>query len=745
MTRRSLLAGAAAMPLVATAAGSAEAATVATMVVTPSNDVIAGGLPIFGLGMGYHMEASNTTAWIRYARINTARVWVPPHRFIDDAYLHSGGVTDLSSFDAAKAALRPSPETAEGINWSAIQFSYEHTLERRRTVNHQVGELTRLGLTVLAESDAGGTASESSLWYPADATQLWAWLWRNWQLQYLQAYHLAKSFGVVRFAIQNEPDAHGTNYYIWKRIPNMTAFRRALRFSSDAIRCGVADAAAATGRPMTAIIHAPVITRSTMINKGQGGTGPITNTNIEANTATEGYWGNDTRDDYKGWGRVALETIRTDYRGNQVDYNIFDVWDTHSYGQPSSWYPDEIAAIKHKVRLITGQDLPIVYSEINRYNGSQFDLDPARRSLEYSWVAQEVGHIASTATHFWVGSRGGGLVFFKHAKTEGHGTGFYYVDDDTAPYDIQGATRGAETLRLFSRALVGNVERRATPNTNPPAGVSVYSSYDAARHRHHVLVSSSLSDTIVYELNLATLSPGTRWGRTITIDEVSSRRAGGIARWETVPSDEVITCSQPRDSTWLITIPDLSATNTASPIATQNALIRNGADADRALGGGSLAVQRQTNAPDEITLLRFDPPGPASGTLVRAVLQVYGKVGAGDDICTFLVYARPGWEWSESTITWNSTPYLAPGDALFRGGGDELWPAGQMSVTESLTQHRLDVTDVVEALGAGPITFILVKQPRTSTDSGQNGRRVTLHNRVDPTSSHRPTLRLWTA
>src|SRR5690606_27271001 len=147
---------------------------------------------------------------------------------------------------------------------------------------------------------------------------------------YAHAYYLAKNFGVRRFSFCNEPDVPR----VAEQFPTIPDYIRALRFATDAIRCAVEDAGRAIGQPARAIVHAPVITRSAMTSNHSGHPedGPYAGEqNIELNLATTGYYGNDTRDDEIGWGRAALESLRIDYRGEEVDYAIFDVWDTHSY------------------------------------------------------------------------------------------------------------------------------------------------------------------------------------------------------------------------------------------------------------------------------------------------------------------------------------------------------------------------------------------------------------------------------
>lgn len=746
-TRRQILAGALAVPAAAALPGRATGAAAAAVVATPSNTVVGAGLPLFGFGTAHHLPGSNTSAWIRYARINAVRAFVQPITWIPTGYLHDDGVTGLSSFEAMKAELRADPDATTYLDWPAITDRYQNlvTSGNRMTVNHMFRELTDLGVTIVAQSTLAGP-------WKLD----WPEQWRNWQRGYAHAYYLAKTFGVVRFSIINEPDAWGSDPEAraarLKNLPDMPAFLRCLRFSSDAFRCGVEDAGAALGTPMRALVHAPVITRSTMHENGASGSGPRTPTNIDRNPVGTGYWGDDRRDDQHGWGQAALQGMFTDYAGRTVTEPVFDIYDTHAYNEDPGWYPEELDVIEQKIRTYSGRDLPIVYSEINRYNTSRYES--IGHTMEYPPIARDIGHIAAGMTHFGVGRRGGGLLFFKFSNTSGeingrparHRTGFYYVDEQPGtPFDIRGATKGAETLRLFGRGLAGDVDRISVPVDSRPASFHVYGSYHRAAHRYQLLTTQQSGADAVFDLDLSALTPAIPAGQVVTVEEVSQRRAGAVSRWVELPADKKVHCTQPGQSTWLITVPDATVTELPPLTAVQNALLRNGADADRALGGTTLAVQRRTGAADEVTFLRFEPPGPATGTLSRAVLQVYGKVAAGADLCTFWVFARAGLAWDENTLTWNSAPYLAPGDSVLTGTRDDVWPAGQLTVTETFGYHRLDVTDVVEALGGETLTFMLVKQPRDAADTGENDRRVTLLDRLDASTWARPRLRLWTA
>lgn len=739
-TRRRVLLGmgaAAALPIAATKAVAASSnaavgSSAAAAVVQPSNQVEGAGLPMFGFDFAHYFDGGNTSSWMRYARVNSGRNFTGPTLWIPADDLDDGSnVSDLASFDAAKDELRADPEGTTYINWPAILDRYEnlvHPTTNIYTLNYLFGEASRLGLDMVVEMDL------KQGWLLD-----WPDLWRSWQRCYAHAYHIAKTFGMRRFSVINEPDVPHTAEY----IPTMDDYLRALRFGSDAIRSAVEDAAAARGTAMTALIHAPVITRSTMVDQGQGGSGSITTTNLDANTAADGYYGGDDRDDEVGWGQSALRGMRIDYRGDEVDYNVFDVYDCHSYNQPPSWYPDEIATIREKLDAYAAADteLPIVYSEINRHNTWWFGQ--SSKTLDTPEVAREVAAIAANCTT----SEVEGLLFFKFmnardAEGNPQGTGFYYVDAEE-PYDVRAATRSAETLRMFGRGFVGDVERLATSVDGAPDDFSVWCSYDEASRCYYALTTKHFSGSAEFQLDMSGLTPGPATDVDITVEEVSSTYAGGISRQLTVPSSKVVSLTQPGWTMWLLTIPANGVEERPPMIAAKNALVRSGADADANFGAREgLAVQRKSGA-NEVTYLGFDPVG--EGDLVRATLQVYAHVPTGANVCTFGVFALPDGRWGENGLTWNSASYLSASDSLLERAGNDLLPAGQMTVTETFTYARLDVTDIVAAHPDVPLTFVLIKQPRFDDDNDQDDRRVTLIPRQYDQRHARPRLRIWTA
>ncbi|WP_161606146.1 hypothetical protein [Microlunatus speluncae] len=400
--RRRFLASTAAVTIAVPVIGAGPAAARPRPARLAVPDPGAGGgrtLPLFGYNTAHFVAGSNTTAWFRYSRAYASRTFASPNHWLTADLIGPGEeCQDLASFETLRAELLGSPEDNRFLDWPAIKVRYADVItggSNHLNADHLFGRLNDLGVEMIAEMDASGT-------WPDD----WPELWRKWQYNFAHAYYLAKNFGLRRFAFVNEPDAKGVR----EKIPDQGHFLRALRFGSDALHRACEKAAAATGDDHPGLVHAPVITRSTMPDEA----GLFQPYNFEANPATTGYYGNDTRDDEIGWGKLALLNLHTDYRGEPTDEATFDVFDTHSYNQPPSWYPRELETIFAKLdEHAPGSELPVAYTEINRYNTSGFA--GRAESLETPRVARENVETAATLTDGGVQA----LIFFKLENTLG--------------------------------------------------------------------------------------------------------------------------------------------------------------------------------------------------------------------------------------------------------------------------------------------------------------------------------------
>lgn len=57
----------------------------------------------------------------------------------------------------------------------------------------------------------------------------------------------------------------------------------------------------------------------------------------------------DHRDDEYGWGQYSLGNLRTGYRGEQIDHDVFDVFDTHQYNKAAETYTYELDMMRRKM------------------------------------------------------------------------------------------------------------------------------------------------------------------------------------------------------------------------------------------------------------------------------------------------------------------------------------------------------------------------------------------------------------
>ena len=679
-------------------------------------------LPLFGFNTAHFVPGSNTTAWFDYSRSNASRTFASPNHWITAGMIGPGEeCQDLAAFEALRSELLAAPEDNRFLDWPAIKVRYAEVItggSNQLNADELFGALDDLGIEMVAQTDASGT-------WPDD----WPEMWRKWQYNFAHAYYLAKNFGVRRFALVNEPDAKGVR----DKIPDQGHLLRALRFGSDAVHRATELAAAATGDHRPGLVHAPVITRSTMPDDAR----EFQPYNLEANPMVTGYYGNDTRDDEIGWGKLALLNLHTDYRGETTDEAMFEVFDTHSYNQPPSWYRREIETIFAKLdEYAPDADLPVAYTEINRYNTSGFA--GISESLETPRVARENVETAATLTAGGVQA----LIFFKMENTLGsdgkpYKSGFFYVEHE-APFRVRGATRGAEALRLFARAFRPDVARLGPEFGDPAAGIRAWLADDRAARCFRLLSTRAAEPAAaVTPLDLARL--GVRPGATITTEEVSAGYAGGVARTLTLGANRRLPLDQPADTVWLTTIPYASVKESRPLAPEQAALVRSGAEADTALGTGQgLAVRRTDGtAPNEVSLLEFAIPRFGRPGLCRATLEF----AAGGSPLTVLVVAVEGLDWDERKVTWNNAPYLGGADAVLTGDGNEVRPAGQLTIgPDAGAPSAIDVTDVVRRAAGRRLTLIIIDQPTSADPTPDDGRAATL---MTPEGTP-PRIRLWT-
>ncbi|GAA4984889.1 DNRLRE domain-containing protein [Actinopolymorpha pittospori] len=723
ISRRTLLGGigaAAAMSgLPAAPAGAATPPSAAGAVgVVVQNESAGRGMPLVGYNTGHYMPGSNTSAWLEYSRVNAVRFfasftqWAP-----DEAFDGGAGIESVQDFDARKAQLRSDPERSPFLRWDILEDLFENQVysdTNHYQLNYQVAELQRLGVAPIME------AVELAWNRP------WSGLWLQWQKHYAFTYHLARHYDVERYNFLNEPDhpsAAGD-------IVDQAVYVRGLQLASDAIRSAIADVNSRYGKSLRAIVQAPVITHASS-SKGDD--------HMDADSDA------DPRDDEHGWGEISLRNLRTDYHGETVEHDIFDVFDTHQYNKTAPTYEYEIAMMRSKMRMYTptGVALPIVYSEFNRRNTGAFetsgdDLDTPAIYCDLAgiWAAAAAGQVE-------------GMIAFKFQNTMRangipYGTGFYYVANE-GRYDIHGVTKAGEVNRLFAKGFKGDAKELLTVAADD--GRIVLAAHDREARRCAIWLphpTGTPAESVTLDLRAL---PVARRGSEVVVEEVSPTHSGGIVLKAPLPGSGRLTLEQPADSVWLVTV------TAPGPIhrveAHVDAHVRSGGEtsggdmlgvslpAAGAIGG--IGTDGATGA--EVSYLAFDldhPPVEARPPR-QAVLELFGS---GEDAApfTFTAYVVIDTAWVGQDLTWETAPYLDPDGVRATEVGTTLFPAGQVSLEGAPGTARLDVTDALRHVDGDAVGFLLIRERRRAEDNADDGRRGEIASVRAEESERRPRL-----
>ncbi len=687
-----VVAGSTLLPTPARAAEQSAPAVTGSGVVV-DNVSVGRGMPLVGYNTGHYLPGSNTSAWLAYSRVNAARFfasfsdWAP-----DEAFDQGDGIADVADFDARKADLRADPEQNPYIQWAILEDLFEnhvYSTTNHYRLNYQVSELKRLGITPILE------AAELAWNRP------WSGLWLQWQKHYGFTYHLARHYDVERYNFLNEPDhpsAAGD-------IVNQQVYVRGLQVASDAIRCAIADVNARYGKELRAIVQAPVITHASEAS------GP---SHMDKDVDS------DHRDDEYGWGQISLLSLRTDYHGETVDYDIFNVFDTHQYNKTYDTYAAEIDMMRTKMREYTptGVALPIVYSEFNRRNTSAFET--SGDDLNSPTMFGDLARIWSAALSHQVE----GMITFKFENTMRangipYGTGCYYVADE-GNYDIHGVTKAGEVNRLFAKGFAGD-KRLLRADTVPVA-------HDPAAGCYYAWLPQ-IGGAVTLDLSALPLSAT---GSRVIVEEVSDTHSGDIVAVTDLPRSGTLTLQQPPTAVWLVTVAGQDGAARRDVDAIAEASVSSAA----AASAGTLPVSLN---PSSVSYLAFDL---VPGLVRRAILQLHGTSDDGSPL-TFAVYLLTDTSWVGQPLTWDTAPYVDGSATRATGVGQSVFPAGQMSAPGAAGPVRLDVTDVVRSAAAGTIGLLLIREPRTASDTADDGRRAEFASRSAPDPGLRPMLQVW--
>ena len=694
---------------------------------------IAGKTPtLIGYGQGHYMPGSNVSAWLKRSDTNSIRIFMNAAYFAkqDDLAPFGDGVTDSASFEARRAAVIADPENPNYVNWVMYEDSFQNTETNGNVYKlaYMMGELQKLGIKPVINTQhcsvSGATSAtnprdwrnvaHSPSWMPISIYNNYADKWEFWKWHFVSAYWLAKNYGVTDYQIWNEPD----HIEIGGNV-SQDDFVQWIRYGSDAKRAAIQAVNQKYGKNLVAKIYAPVITTPKSF------TARLDNA--------------DTRDDSIGWGEKISRSLRTDYRGQTVAYNIFDVFDTHRYIDDASVYYNDMDIMQNGMAANApgGAVLPINFSEHNVENTSGFDA--TGNNLNMPRLFTELGMVYAKLMLKGLY----GAQTFKYSNVNQKGVGHHYTWDDALNnYDTGGYRKSASVVQLFAKGFSGGRDRYKTLTSDSPAGYGgAYTSFDGTNYYVWAVNESSTSS---YALNLNMYGLGIYTNTIATVEEVSVDHNGEVVRRTPMPSDKILRLTQPPQSVWLITIPKNGVLTTQNFTAVADAQIQGGTSANTNFGAETVMRVKKYSAvdSDRISYLKFDLNSLARTSVKQAIVNVYGRNAIDAENFAFHVYGIADDSWAETAITWNNSPNHEASQAKASGVGSTAFPLGVLTVGGTNANTRLNITNWVNEQLAGNkiVSLMLIREYKYDGDTADASRHALLNTRES--SANKPVLEI---
>jgi hypothetical protein len=657
--------------------------TVETNILGPTPQVV-------GYDSGHFHPNSNTEDWWRYSGVTGARIFVSPTQIepVDELPPWGDGVTNETSFINRKTLVRADPWSTNYFNWPYVTnrfATYVLTGSDYIVVNYAISNLQQLGVQIVIDSTA--TASKF--------TNVVAWgdQWELWHYYYEEAFYLGSQFGVQRYQMYNEPDDGG---------PTGTNYLTRLQLASDAIQSAIADVNTRYGKSLTAIMLAPVTA------------GGVTST-------------------YGSWGELVVTNRHVNFLGqSNANYSNVQKYDYHQYGSspPSpSTFGSDLIYLQGQLNSSMAPEtpLPATITEFNVYDGSVFN--GLTTSLDTPLNYSAFGAIAVNLIQNSINE----LYCFKISQTVGSGyvakNGTHYVDNTNAPYNIGGITKGGEVWRLINKGFAPGRNRLSYQTDSQAATLNLLASYDPVAQRYYLLSVNNTTTAMPLTVNLGAWNIPTN--NTVLVEEVSETTYGAVVMATNPSASGTITGTQGSNSVWLFTVPVQPAQPPQVLLASQNAQVADGANANVNYSGNTnlLVGNNSTNASFRTAgLVQFQLPSinPAS---IQMALLTFSAASANDSTTVqSYVYGLQSNNWTESFVTWATAPHLAQGvpagqaytNNFVLGAGSSAFLLGQLVAGPTRADHSIDVTSVLRGSTNSVVSFLLAREVRYYGDFQDN-------------------------
>jgi len=695
--------------------------------------------PVVGANLAHFPTNQNAADWWSYLGPNNARVFMSPSSIepIDDIPPYGDNVFTVAQFTSRKVAMRAA-ELANGaftndqyVMWSYFFQNYNLCCQSSDIwyFNYTFPTLHAMGVDIMVEASAAPTR------FPINNSTDFGGMWEVWQNYYAQSYYLARTYGVTKWSLWNEPDLNGLAVGTW--YPLFAA-------ASDAVQAGVQDAATfLSNSKMTATIYGPTTAQNLCAYNGTVGVNGCTGIQNSVNTGN--------------WGQTAV--LNRHIRANGTidpSYMALTSYDIHYYSPTGQMYVNYLTGLAALTAYDQGpKETPILVGMTEHNSNTAANYDLATQTLddgsEYSALGVVVTDVvAAGVDHMYVFKFGQTARTASSTSTANYPVqknGLLYANNTIGRYG--GITQAGEVWRLFNIAAgqPGRKVYTCTGNLQAAYGFCM-ATFDPVTGNHYVyLVNGGSSIYQNMTLNVASLNlPANNF---FTVREVSAVASGDIVQYGTVGAASIVNFPvQNPYSVHLVTLPGV-AQSAASPATNAKLPTVNiiASSDGTTLGDGTLATSTSVNVTASglytvanalftpntrrVTQLKFPLPA-ASGAAAPVVQSAFLSLTTSTMSVALAqvqahVYGLNSDSWSSTSATFASAAHLAQGvpacSAIMcnvvqgQGLNSNLTTIqGQLLATGGVWQEKvIDVTAFVRkrvAAGTGFASFVIAQDSR---------------------------------
>ena len=312
----------------------------------------------------------------------------------------------------------------------------------------------------------------------------------------------------------------------------------------------------------------------------------------------------------------------------------------------------------------------------------------------------------------------------REVKVFGEGT----LSSATESYDVGGAQRTAEVVRLFAKGFKGGRPLlKVSSDTDGDQEFDFVACENPADGTRYVwLVQRNLFD---YDGTIDLGALGVK-NDNIVCETVSADSYGEakILRAE----NGVLKIKVPAQSVNLLTI-SASQSKVRTVKSKAAASVRGGVNGAEKKSP-SVQLDSRTLEDNSVYYTSFDLSKADAANAGRILLGVYGGTQDGKSM---RVHAYGfGEKLDTSDLDWSNAPHLDRGESRILSGDKGVFVAGEPAFSED-GWHWLDVTEAVKKHGSDAVTFAVARELREPGDDYDKGRKVMI------STKHKPVLKIW--